>query len=143
MEMPSILKILAVFITMVALTRTRIHLGLLLIAGGIAMSAAAGLPFGETVGHLTAAAARSDLWLLIFITALIVIFGHLISEKETSAELMAAVRNWGGRHGRAVSLMVVPAVIGLIPMPGVLFFRRRWLRSPLVRSAGRPAGSPP
>lgn len=122
MQMPSILKILAVFTAMVALTRTRIHLGLLLIAGGIAMSAAAGLPFAETVGHLTAAAARSDLWLLIFITALIVIFGHLISEKETSAELLAAVRSWGGRHGRAVSLMVVPAVIGLIPMPGGALF---------------------
>ena len=122
MQMPSILKILAVFTAMVALTRTRIHLGLLLILGGIAMSAAAGLPFSETAGHLAEAAARSDLWLLIFITALIVIFGHLISEKETSAELMAAVRGWGGRHGRAVSLMVVPAVIGLIPMPGGALF---------------------
>lgn len=122
MEIPAILKILAVFIAMVALTRTRISLGLLLILGGIAMSASAGLTLNETAGHLAGAAVRPDLWLLVCITALIVVFGHIISEKETSASLMSAVQGWGGRHGRAVSLIVVPAAIGLIPMPGGALF---------------------
>lgn len=122
MEVPAIVKILSVFAAMVALTRTRIPLGLILISGGVAMGAAAGLPPAEIAGHLVSSALRPDLWLLVCITALIVVFGHIISEKEISAAIMNAVQSWGGRHGRAVSLIVMPAVIGLIPMPGGALF---------------------
>jgi integral membrane protein (TIGR00529 family) len=45
---------------------------------------------------------------------------------------MRAAAQWGGRHGRALTLMVIPSVIGLVPMPGGALFS-----APLVEQTVR------
>jgi len=70
--------------------------------------------------------------LMLAITALITEFGRFMTENRNAEELVAATRRWGGRHGRTVSLIMMPAMIGLIPMPaGALF------SAPFVEHAGR------
>jgi integral membrane protein (TIGR00529 family) len=129
--MPAIAKILIVFAGMLVLARVKVPLGLALVGGGVVLNLWAGLPVGVTLGHVGAALRAPDLWLLIAVTVLIIELGRHITRPGNADELMAATRRWGGRHGRAASLMALPAVVGLVPMPaGALF------SAPLVQKAG-------
>ena len=136
--MPAIARILVVFAAVLALARIKVPLGLALILGGITLNLWAGLPVSTTLHNLGCAAADYDVWLLMFITVLIIELGRFMTEERNANELVAATRRWGGRHGRAASLMALPAVIGLIPMPaGALF------SAPLVSQAGDGEGATP
>jgi len=129
--MPAIVKILLVFACMLALARMRLPLGLGLMLGGIALDAWAGRGAAQVAAHFGQAWLEAELWLFVGITVLIVDLGRFVTEKRNSDEIIAATRRWGGRHGRAASLMAVPAIIGLIPMPaGALF------SAPFVEQAG-------
>ena len=136
--MPAIAKILLVFASMLLLARLRVQLGLALALGGIALNLWAGLSGSETIINLGHSLIDLDLWLLMAITSLIVEVGRFMTEKRNANEIIAATQRWGGRHGRAASLMALPAVIGLIPMPaGAL------LSAPFVAKAGDREGSTP
>ena len=107
---------------MLALTRVKVPLGVSLMLGGGALVLWAGAECGEAAATFGWAWLRLDMWLLLAITALVVEFGRFVTEKENAEDILKVIRKWGGRHGRAWSLMAVPAVVGLIPMPaGALF----------------------
>lgn len=136
--MPAIAKILIVFASMLLLARLKVQLGLALVLGGVALNLWAGLPFAETFVNLAHALTAFDVWLLMAITTLIIELGRFMTEKRNADEIIAATTRWGGRHGRSASLMALPAVIGLIPMPaGALF------SAPFVEKAGDREGSAP
>jgi integral membrane protein (TIGR00529 family) len=136
--MPAIAKILIVFASILVLARLKMQLGLALVIGGIALNLWAGLPVVETLENLGEALLSSELWLLLAITALIVEIGRFMTDKRNADEIIAATSWWGGRHGRSLSLMALPAVIGLIPMPaGALF------SAPFVEKAGDKGESRP
>ena len=119
---PPILKILAVFLGMLLLTRFRIPLGCAIIMGGIGLNLWAGHAPNAVLASLGAALRQSYLWMLLAITALVVEFGRYMSQERNAQAIVALSRRLGGRHGRLWSLMVVPLVIGLVPMPaGALF----------------------
>lgn len=129
--MPAIAKILIVFVGMLVLARVKVSLGVALMAGGVVLNLWAGLPVGATLQNLGQAFLAADLWLLLAVTVLIIELGRHITQPGNADELMVATRRWGGRHGRAASLMALPAVVGLVPMPaGALF------SAPLVEKAG-------
>jgi uncharacterized protein len=136
--MPAIAKILIVFASMLVLSRVRVQLGLALVLGGIALNLWAGLPVVDTLTNLAAALSDGDVWLLMAITTLIIELGRFMTEKRNADEIIAATTRWGGRHGRAASLMALPAVIGLIPMPGGALFS-----APFVKQAADKDGSTP
>ena len=107
---------------MLALTRVKVPLGVSLMLGGIALMLWAGAAAGEAAATFGWSWLRVEMWLLLAITALVVEFGRFVTEKENSEDILKVIKRWGGRHGRAWSLMTVPAVVGLIPMPaGALF----------------------
>ncbi|NQU41482.1 MAG: DUF401 family protein [Lentisphaerae bacterium] len=129
--MPAIAKILIVFAGMLVMARVKVPLGLALVGGGVLLNLWAGVPMGVTLGHLWEALQAVDLWLLLIITVFIIELGRHITRPGNADELMSAAQRWGGRHGRAASLMALPAVVGLVPMPaGALF------SAPLVAKAG-------
>jgi uncharacterized protein len=129
--MPAIAKILMVFTGMLALSRLRVHLGLALALGGIVMDAWAGTGAMQVAAHFGLAWLEPELWLFLGITVLIVEIGRFMTDKANADEIINATRRWGGRHGRAASLMAMPSIIGLIPMPaGALF------SAPFVEQAG-------
>jgi len=120
-----------VFVGMLLSTRLRVPLAPALAAGGILLNLWVGLSFGDTLGHFVDALLAGELWLLLAITVLIIEIGRHITAPGNAEELTAAVRRWGGRHGTAVGLMALPAVVGLVPMPaGALF------SAPFVRQMG-------
>jgi len=123
---------------MLTLARLKVQLGLALVLGGIALNLWAGLSFLETLANLFHALTDSEVWLLMAITVLIMELGRFMTKKRNSDEIIAATNRWGGRHGRAASLMALPAMIGLIPMPGGAL-----LSAPFVEKAGDREGSKP
>lgn len=136
--MPAVARILIVFASMLLVTRVRVPLGLALVAGGLALTLWAGLTVTETLGALGHAVTRADLWLLVAITVLIIEIGRFMTEGRNAEEIVTATRRWGGRHGEAVSLMALPAMIGLVPMPGGALFSAPFV----ARSGERASGGP-
>ena len=129
--MPAILKILLVFAGMLGLARLRLQIGAAVILGGLVLNLWAGVSPPDTAANFGRSLLHAELWLLIAITVLIVEVGRFLTEKENADKMVAAVSRWGGRHGRAATLMAMPAVIGLAPMPaGALF------SAPFVKQAG-------
>ncbi len=122
MDVSPLLKILFVFAGLLALTRLKVHLGVSLLLGGLALCLWAGRGISQTAGDLLHAVSLPELWLLLLITALIFEYGRHMAEERNARVIMNTARSWGGRHGRAVSLMTIPAAIGLVPMPGGALF---------------------
>jgi hypothetical protein len=133
-----IARILIVFLAVLLATRVRVPLAGALLAGGILLDLWAGTPLSDLPGHAARAASSPELWLVLLMTGLIVEVGRFVTERRNADEILGVAARWGGRHGRAASLVLMPAVIGLVPMPaGALF------SAPFVEEAGggdRPAG---
>jgi uncharacterized protein len=136
--MPAIAKILIIFASMLCVARFRVPLGLALTGGGVLLSAWAGFGLSEVGAQLLAALGQADLWLLLVITVLIIEIGRFMTEPENAALMIATVRRWGGRHGAAFSMMALPAVIGLVPMPGGALFSAPFVKQAGDAVAGRP-----
>jgi len=134
----AIVKILVVFAAVLILNRLKINLGLALIIGGLGLNLWGGLPVHVTLSNLGNAFLNSELWFFMLVMALIIEVDHYMTEEKNSAEIVAATQRWGGKHGRALTLMSLPAVMGLIPSPaGALF------SAPFVEQAsGKEEGSP-
>lgn len=127
-----------VFAAVLILNRLKLNLGMALILGGIGLNLWGGLTVQITVSNLGNAFLNTELWFFILVMALIIEVDHYMTEEKNSAEIVAATQRWGGKHGRALTLMSLPAVMGLIPSPaGALF------SAPFVEQAsGREDGSP-
>ncbi len=122
MDISPLFKILLVFAGLLTLTRFKVHLGAALTLGGTALGLWAGRGAMQTAQDLLHAFALPELWLLLVITALIFEYGRHLSAERNARVIMGAARNWGGRHAQAISLMTLPAAIGLVPMPGGALF---------------------
>lgn len=136
--MPSVAIILIVFACALALSRCRVPLGIALVVGGLTLDICGGHSPGEAAGHLADALAAPRLWMLLAVVVLITELGRFMTKPENAGELTCAIARFGGRHSRALSLMGLPAVIGLIPMPGGALFS-----APFVEqlTAGREIGA--
>lgn len=115
-------KILLVFFLILILNRVRVPLGIALVLGGICIDLWAGKTFSATANDLWASLGKPELWLLVLNITLILEFGYFMAHEPNSKVILNASRRWGGRHGRALSLVLMPAAIGLVPMPGGALF---------------------
>ena len=128
MTLPAIAKILMIFAAVLLLSRLRVHLGLALILGGVALSLSAERTVRQAVQDLGSAVGSAEFWLLMAIIVLIVEYGRFMTKKENAREIVQQVARLGGRRGRALALMATPAILGLVPMPGGALFS-----APLVK----------
>ena len=122
MDVSPLFKILLVFATMLVLIRAKLPMGIAMVLGGIALGLWAGRGWAVTMGDMGYALRQPELWLLAVIMALIFEYGRYMADARNAQVIMNAARAWGGRHGRMAGLMAIPAVIGLIPMPGGAMF---------------------
>jgi uncharacterized protein len=135
---PSTVKILGIFAGVLAANRAGLPLGPALAGGGILLHLWAGHGLADTLGSLSSALISPDLVLLLAVTVLLLEFGRFIGHERNAEAILGAAGTWGGRHGRAMSLMIIPAAIGLVPMPGGAL-----VSAPLVdRAAPEAAWSP-
>lgn len=131
-EIPSLLKILIVFAGILAIVRVRVPLYLALVLGGLAINWWGGNSLPEVFVFFIRALADINLWLLVGVTALVVEFGRELADEKNAEAMQAFARRIGGKSGRLWSLMLLPSLIGLVPMPaGALF------SAPMVQQSAR------
>ncbi len=117
-----VIKIITVFCIILVSNHFKIPLGIALILGGISLDLWSGKTGSVVIGDLGLAMAAPELWLLIVNIALIMELGYFMASEKNSQTLLAAAGHLGGKHGRALSLILIPATIGLVPMPGGALF---------------------
>ena len=128
MELSPLLKIFSVFAAMLVLGRLKVPLGASLVLGGLAINWWGGNSIPEVFKNFIQALAQVNLWLLVAVTALTVEFGRELADRKNAAAMQSLGSRLGGKSGRMWSLMIIPALIGLMPMPaGAL------LSAPLVQ----------
>ena len=138
MDISAVAKILIVFFGVLAVSRIRVPLGVGLIGGGLALDLWAGKTLPALPADLWQALMRPELWLLAVTITLIMEVGHFMASDESGKAILALARRYGGRHGQALSLVLIPAALGLVPMPGGALFS-----APLVgRTAQDSSNSP-
>ncbi|MBW2501549.1 MAG: DUF401 family protein, partial [Deltaproteobacteria bacterium] len=138
MEVSAVAKILLVFFGVLVASRVRIPLGIGLIGGGLLVDLWAGKPMALLGADLQQAIIRPELWLLAITITLIMEIGHFMASEENGRAIVALARRYGGRHGQAISLVLIPAAIGLVPMPGGALFS-----APLVGQTAQESSNPP
>ena len=137
MEFSAVAKILIVFFGVLAASRLRVPLGAGLIGGGLLLDLWAGNGLEVLPADLWHALMRPELWLLAITITLIMEVGHFMASEDNGKAIVAMARQYGGKHGQALSLILIPAAIGLVPMPGGALFS-----APLVgRTAENSSGS--
>jgi integral membrane protein (TIGR00529 family) len=122
MEFSAVAKILIVFFGVLAVSRMRVPLGAGLIGGGLILDLWAGKTIGALPADFLHSLMRPELWLLAVTITLIMEIGHFMASDENGKIIIALARRYGGRHGQAASLVLIPAAIGLVPMPGGAMF---------------------
>ena len=117
LHLPAIVKITVVFAGLLLALRLRVTLELALLAGGVLLDLWAGRGLWQTCRDFAGGFADAELWMLMLMTLLIVEVARFMTAKENADELLGMTVRLGGSHGRMVSIMALPAVIGLVPMP--------------------------
>ena len=138
METTAIVKILLIFFGVLASSRLKVPLGIALVGGGLGLEIWAGKGTAALFLDLGHALSRPELWLLVLNITLILEFGYFMAEESNSNAIIQAAQRWGGRHGRVFSLILIPAAIGLVPMPGGALFS-----APMVGQAAKEANWTP
>ncbi len=116
-HLPAILKIALVFSGLLLALRLRVTLELALLAGGVLLDLWAGRGVLQTIRDLGGGFLDTELWMLLLMTLLILEVARFMTARENADELLNLTVRLGGSHGRMVSIMALPAVIGLVPMP--------------------------
>ncbi|MDX1776729.1 MAG: DUF401 family protein [Desulfobulbales bacterium] len=122
MEFSAVAKILLVFFGILLFNRMRIPLGVGLLGGGLVLDLWSGKNLHSLPADLWHALMRPELWLLAITITLIMEVGYFMAYDENGKAIVAMARRYGGRHGQLVSLVLIPAAIGLVPMPGGALF---------------------
>lgn len=117
MHIPAVMKILVVFSAVLAGSRVGVPLGVALMAGGIGLDLWAGHTLARMGADLAYAVQTPLLWFFMGIIVFVVEIGRYLTEPRNANAVAGAIGRWGGRHGRAGSLIAVPSIIGLIPSP--------------------------
>ncbi len=121
-NVPSVLRILLVFLLVLLASRMRVPLGISLVFGGIGIDWWAGRNLAVIGTDLLYSLGRPELWLLVVNITLILEFGYFMAHSPNARAIVNASKKLGGRHGRTLSLVLIPAAIGLVPMPGGALF---------------------
>lgn len=122
---------------MLVLSRVHVPLGLALVIGGITLDFAGGRTASTVASDLGHALASHDIWLLMITIVLIVEMGRFMTERDNANAIIAMISRLGGKRGRILALMVSPAIVGLVPMPGGALFS-----APLVQQVVNPENDP-
>jgi integral membrane protein (TIGR00529 family) len=134
--MPALVKILAIFTLIVVLNRARVDLGLAVLLGTLILGAWFGLGLAATVREmLLSFTAPMTLTLLLLVT-LILVMNQLMDQAGQQKRM---VESFAAMVKKAWLLLAgLPALIGLLPMPGGAYFS-----APMVDAVSGPLGLSP
>ena len=128
MELPALIKVLCCFGLILALNRLRVHLSLCLFVGAVAVAFWMGQSPIQVTHSLLASLSSVETLQLVAIICLILIVSQLM---KASGQLDRIVSSFVAVVQDASTVTVVmPALIGLLPMPGGALFS-----APMVETA--------
>lgn len=126
--MPALVKILVVFVLILLLSRTRVHLSFSLFLGTLVLGFWSGLSFGEVSGVVGRGLTDRTAILLSAIMVLILFLSRLMEQSGNLNRIIQAFSRVV-RGQRALSALI-PALVGILPLPGGALFS-----APLVATA--------
>ena len=118
MSIPATIKIIVSFIFILLITRKKCPLSISLILGAILLDFWAGSSAIAVAHHLGQSLQNPEVWLMVVIIFLLLRLAAFITQPMFTHNLIGNIRAWSKSHGRAIGMMLLPATIGLIPMPG-------------------------
>jgi len=124
----ALMSMLSGFALILILTRLRVPISAAVIAGAVAVSLLFGQAPAATGRTLIEGFFRLDMLLLAIIIIVVIVLTQVMRETGRLQEIVASLRLLLRRP--AVSMAAVPAMIGMLPMPGGALFS-----APLVASA--------
>ena len=128
MALPAIIKVLCCFGLILALNRLRVHLSLCLFVGAVVVGLWMGQSPGDIASGLVASLTSLETIQLVAIICLILVVSQLM---KVSGQLDRIVEKFVAIAQDAATVSVVmPALIGLLPMPGGALFS-----APMVETA--------
>ena len=128
MPCPSLLKVLGAFALILACYRLKLPLAQAILAGAVALGLLLGLGPGALAGAALEGAAGPDTVALVVLTMVLLWLSALM---EQGGQLKRIVHHAGRLLRRPVlSMAAMPALVGLLPMPGGALFS-----APMVRHA--------
>jgi len=129
LEIPAIIRVVFVFILVLILIRKKISLGNAFLIGALTMSFFFGLKPGLIINSIIKSITYPKTYLLAIIVSLILI---LSSSMEKSGQMKRMLENFKGLLSKPrINLVLFPALIGLLPMPGGAVFS-----APMVKELG-------
>jgi integral membrane protein (TIGR00529 family) len=134
--MIELLKLSLILILLIFLIKKKIPVGISLFCGGILLGLLFGMSVFQILKKSLSSAVEKETLNLLGLVILIVFFGNLLKLIENLSDLTKALENLV--RNTKVVLMMIPAVIGFLPMPGGAL-----LSAPMVEEVGtRKALSP-
>lgn len=135
-QIPALIRLLVVFFIVIACVRKKLSLGNAFCLGAICIGLLFGLnPIQMGKSIVMAVIFPKTLALAVIVSLILV----LSNSMETTGQMKRLLTNFKGliRHSR-LNIVVFPALIGLLPMPGGAVFS-----APMVKELGENADYPP
>ena len=130
------LQLLLTFGLMVWLVRHKMAVGYAILLGTVFLAVIRWMPPGEFFLSASASATNLKMWDLMAMIVLITFLGEVLGHVENLAKLVASIL--GLVRSRKVAMGALPAIIGLLPMPGGAM-----LSAPMVREVARGTNADP
>jgi len=134
--LPVLVKIIAVFGLILLLSRSRLHLGFSLLLGSLVLGFWSGLSPGELAGIIGRGLAGRTTILLAAILVLILFLSRLMERSGNLNRIIEAFSRVV--RGRRVLFALIPALVGVLPLPGGALFS-----APLVGTTVKESGISP
>jgi len=129
-DLPALLRVALVFVLILLAIRRRMTLGSAFIVGSIGLSILFGLDARRALGSALSAIVFPETLALALIVTLILILSDSMDRAGQMRRLLEKFRGLVSNQG--LNLVMFPALIGLLPMPGGAVFS-----APMVREMGR------
>ena len=132
LSVPAIVKVLLVFALILTLNRVRLSLSLSLVAGSLVLGFWMNLGPVEVAGSILESLAKLQTIGLILIVGFILVLSRLMQEGRHLDRIVAGFLSLS-RDDRTAGA-VLPALIGLLPMPGGALFSAPMVETALCRN---------
>ncbi len=135
-DVPAIVKLLLAFVLVLIAIRGRLSLGNAFLLGAVALGILFGLRPAAMISSMVSSVTYPKTLMLSFIVSLILI---LSSSMESSGHMRKLLERFRGLVSNPrLNLVIFPALIGLLPMPGGAVFS-----APMVKELGAATGLKP
>lgn len=112
----AVLKLLLILALIVFGIKRKLFVGYVLMAAGIITPLLFGFGVGDVAGGVWGTLSSLDFWRLFTALVIITFLGHLLREIGALDRLTQAAQELAG--GKRTAVAVLPAAVGLMPMPG-------------------------